>query len=195
MDNGLLLMAETITDYIRENEWLSERDKMVLGTMRRDCVCKYSPVGEYKCYVELKFSQQSGAKSICVDTCLQDEIWRLNKKYGIRTIGCCCGHGVTTPYIQVAPDDDNIEQMHLLGYKPLPMDENGNGPWCFKPKTYLDYCGAKMNDSNASNALNALDNAQDGPIVTPCRGCSDYDGYGGCKSKGGCARAKMEVQE
>ena len=35
----------------------------------------------------------------------------------------------------------------------------------------------------------------DGPIITPCRGCSDYDGYGGCKSKGGCARAKMEVQE
>lgn len=54
-------------------------------------------------------------------------------------------------------------------------------------------CGAKMNDSNVSNAL---DNAQDGPIITPCRGCSDYDGYGGCKSKGGCAREKMmEVQE
>ena len=35
----------------------------------------------------------------------------------------------------------------------------------------------------------------DGPIITPCRGCSDYDGYGGCKSKGGCVRAKMEVQE
>lgn len=57
---------------------------------------------------------------------------------------------------------------------------------------YCPNCGAKMNDSNA---LNALDNAQDGPIITPCRGCSDYDGYGGCKSKGGCARAKMEVQE
>lgn len=60
------------------------------------------------------------------------------------------------------------------------------------------WCGAVMdesNASNASNALNALDNAQDGPIITPCRGCSDYYGYGGCKSKGGCARAKMEVQE
>ena len=60
------------------------------------------------------------------------------------------------------------------------------------------WCGAVMdesNASNASNALNALENAQDGPIITPCRGCSDYDGYGGCKSKGGCARAKMEVQD
>lgn len=60
---------------------------------------------------------------------------------------------------------------------------------------YCPNCGAKMNDSNASNALNALDNAQDGPIITPCRGCSDYDGYGGCKSKGGCARKLMEVQD
>jgi len=58
--------------------------------------------------------------------------------------------------------------------------------------------GAKMdgsNASNASNALNALDNVQDGPIITPCCGCSDYDGYGGCKSKGGCARAKMDGKE
>lgn len=35
----------------------------------------------------------------------------------------------------------------------------------------------------------------DGQIITPCRGCSDYDGYGGCKSKGGCVRAKMEAQD
>lgn len=92
------------------------------------------------------------------------------------------------------------------------------GEWIYKPKdaiemmftlpkcsvcghessdanNYCPNCGARMNDSNGSNALNALDNAQDGPIITPCRGCSDYDGYGGCKSKGGCARAKMEVQE
>lgn len=60
---------------------------------------------------------------------------------------------------------------------------------------YCPNCGAKMNESNASNALNALDNAQDGPIITPCLGCSDYDGYGGCKSKGGCARKKTEVHE
>lgn len=67
-----------------------------------------------------------------------------------------------------------------------------------KDFNYCPNCGAKMNDSNASNAsnaLNALDNAQDDTIVTPCRGCFDYDGYGGCKSKGGCARAKMEVQD
>lgn len=25
------------------------------------------------------------------------------------------------------------------------------------------------------------------PEINPCRGCEDYDGEGGCKSKGGCA--------
>lgn len=74
------------------------------------------------------------------------------------------------------------------GYRP----HSENYPYL---SDFCPNCGAKMNDSNASNALNALDNAQDGPIITPCRGCSDYDGYGGCKSKGGCAREKMEVQD
>jgi hypothetical protein len=29
------------------------------------------------------------------------------------------------------------------------------------------------------------------PEINPCRGCSDYDGEGGCKSSGACG-AKME---
>ena len=48
---------------------------------------------------------------------------------------------------------------------------------------YCANCGADMRAK------------MDGPIITPCRGCSDDDGYGGCKSKGGCARAKMEVRD
>lgn len=150
-DSGLLCMAEIITDYIRENDWLSERDKRTLSTLRHDVVCKHSPVGEYKCYVELKTTPQSVRPSIFVDTCLQDEIYKLNRKHGIMTIGCCCGHGVTPPYIQVAPEGDNVEQMILLGYEQLPLDENGNGPWCFKPKTYLDFCGAKMEVQDGSS--------------------------------------------
>lgn len=144
MDNGLLLMAETITDYIRENDWLSVHDKRVLGTLRRDCVCKYSPVGEYKCYVAIKASQQSGYREIYLDTCLQDEVYKLQHKHGIRTIGCCCGHGETPPYIQVSPEGDNIEQMYLLGYEPMPLDEYGHGHWCFKPKTYFGFCDERL---------------------------------------------------
>lgn len=28
------------------------------------------------------------------------------------------------------------------------------------------------------------------PEINPCRGCEDYDGYGGCKSNGGCGRTE-----
>lgn len=73
-------------------------------------------------------------------------------------------------------------------------------------QTYIDHYGNKWMTSakDAPTAayehgyMDGWDEARakiDGPIITPCRGCSDYDGYGGCKSKGGCARAKMEVQD
>jgi hypothetical protein len=63
----------------------------------------------------------------------------------------------------------------------------------WETSNYCPRCGAKMFASDI-NVLNKNDTT-DGPIITPCRGCSDYDGYGECKSKGGCARAKMEVQD
>lgn len=33
------------------------------------------------------------------------------------------------------------------------------------------------------------------PEINPCRGCEDYDWKGGCKSKGGCAKSRGEVDE
>ena len=30
------------------------------------------------------------------------------------------------------------------------------------------------------------------PEINPCRGCTDYDGHGGCKSNGGCG-ARMDA--
>lgn len=47
---------------------------------------------------------------------------------------------------------------------------------------YCPNCGAKMDDNLEE------------PAINPCRGCEDYDGKGGCISKGGCG-AKMEVEE
>ena len=38
-------------------------------------------------------------------------------------------------YIQVTSKD--VQKMHELGYKQMPVDEYGNGQWCFVPKTYL----------------------------------------------------------
>ena len=56
-------------------------------------------------------------------------------KKGVVTIGSCCGHGRKQGFIQVAPQ--YVQKMHDLGYKQLPVDKNGFGQWCFKPKTFL----------------------------------------------------------
>lgn len=138
MTNEQLFLAEAVADFLKNSDYLTERDMRTVSTLRHEYVCKDSPIGEYKCYVEIKFTPQSGAKDIYVDTCLQDEVYALIKKRGIRTLGCCCGHGIKTPYIQV--DEHDVEDMLMMGYKPLPTDENGNGKWCFKPKTFLNFC-------------------------------------------------------
>lgn len=135
MTNEQLYLAETVTDYLSSQDWLNTFDKQTLAWIRFDSVCKDSPIGEYKCYTEIKFSQQSGINPICVDTCLQPEIYELIRKHGVKTIGCCCGHGVMQGYIQVAPE--YVQKMHELGYEQLPEKSDGQGKWCFKPKTYL----------------------------------------------------------
>lgn len=32
------------------------------------------------------------------------------------------------------------------------------------------------------------------PEINPCRGCEDYDGKGGCKTKGGCAGSRGDSE-
>ena len=133
--NEQLNIAETITDYINSQKWLSARDMRTLSQLRNDAVCVDSPIGEYRCQVEIIFSPQSERKPICVDTCLQHEIHELIFKHNVNTIGCCCGHGRKQAYIQVSPQ--SVQKMHGLGYEPLPEEADGKGKWCFKPKTYF----------------------------------------------------------
>lgn len=47
---------------------------------------------------------------------------------------------------------------------------------------YCPNCGAKMDDD------------WEEPEINPCRGCDDYDGRGGCKSKGGCGAERSEYE-
>ena len=89
--------------------------------------CRKVEIGSYECYSETMFG-------FSCDTCLTPEINRLNNE-GIRTIGCCCGHGQKQGYIQVAPEFTEI--MLKKGYEQIPIDEHGFGQWCFKPKTQL----------------------------------------------------------
>ncbi len=135
MKDEQLNLAETITDFIRSSNWLNTRDKRTLAQLRDAAVCVDSPIGEYRCYVKIYFSPQSQKNPIAVDTCLQHEIHELIFKHNVTTIGCCCGHGRKEAYIQVSPQ--SVQKMHELGYEPLPESEDGQGKWCFKPKTYF----------------------------------------------------------
>ena len=89
--------------------------------------CKRSDIGSYECYEQTSFGKS-------VDCCLVDEINWLNNE-GIQTIGCCCGHTLKQGFIQVTPG--HVPDMINLGYEQLPIDNDGNGQWCFKPKTIL----------------------------------------------------------
>ena len=66
-----------------------------------------------------------------VDKCLLDEIKSLID-FGVVTLGCCCGHGKMSGYIQVNCDYQSISKMYELGYKRL---WNQFGSIAFLPKT------------------------------------------------------------
>ncbi len=53
-------------------------------------------------------------EKITMDACISYEIRDLWKK-GIRTLGCCCGHGRLLGFIQVVEED--IPKMEDLGYQ------------------------------------------------------------------------------
>lgn len=159
MKNEQLNLAETVTDFIRSSNWLNTRDQRTLAQLRDTAVCVDSPIGEYRCQVEIHFSPQSGRKPICVDTCLQHEIHELIFKHNVNTIGCCCGHGRKQAYIQVSPQ--SVQKMHELGYEPLP-EEDGQGKWCFKPKTYF------LEPVSNSYKFAAKDNENTAPPFNDC---------------------------
>lgn len=160
MTNEQLYLAESVTDYINQSEYLSGRDMRTLAQLRENYVCADSPIGEYRCQVEIRFSSQSERRPICVDTCLQHEIYDLIIKHNVNTIGSCCGHGRKQAYIQVSPQ--SVQKMHELGYEPLPEREDGQGKWCFKPKTYF------YEPVSVSYKFDAKDNENTVPPFNDC---------------------------
>lgn len=73
---------------------------------------------------------------IPVDACLADEIKELWTK-GIKTRGCCCGHGYELGFIEVT--DDCVSKMEELGYVHYiyPKEFGGYKRFdAFVPKTY-----------------------------------------------------------
>ena len=93
--------------------------------------CAYNIMPPFRCGFGNEF------KYIAVDKCLIKEIIDLWEQ-GIRTTGCCCGHGdKSKAYIGVVFED--IPKMKALGYEVFynscrPDDEDS-----FIPKTNLCY--------------------------------------------------------
>lgn len=87
------------------------------------CACKNVAMGSYdnQEMVAFPFATErfpvAGTKGVGIDRCILPEIRALWAD-GIETIASCCGHGVTTGSIIVAPEFE--EAMLAKGYAPAP---------------------------------------------------------------------------
>lgn len=90
------------------------------------CDCKDVKIGSYDNQVILC---SWWGESVCIDACLKDEIlWLWNK--GILTTGCCCGHNIERPMINVVKEHHC--KMIELDYEQW---ENEHGVICYAPKS------------------------------------------------------------
>lgn len=101
--------------------------------------CSDIGFGTYDCAYNIMppwWREGSGPKLIAIDKCLLPEVLRL-WELGIRTTGCCCGHGKQPPFIGVAEKD--IPRMKFLGYKVQPNECRPGDEDSFVPRTELTY--------------------------------------------------------
>lgn len=96
--------------------------------------CGYCDIGSYEGMIELVAPSWSSKKTICVDICIALEITSLWQA-GIRTTGCCCGHGKALGYIGVWEED--IQRMIDIGYVVRPNETDSSRKDGFYPKTKL----------------------------------------------------------
>ena len=88
-------------------------------------------------------------RTVCIDKCLLPEILKL-WELGIKTTGCCCGHG-DKKMANIGVKDEYIEKMKSLGYKVWNNSCRPNDEDSFIPKTELSY-------GNADKGFNWWDN-------------------------------------
>lgn len=75
-------------------------------------------------------------ETVGVDACLAEEIKNLWEQ-GIKTTGCCCGHGRNLGFIEVT--DECITGMEMLGYQHYIYSDEFGGVErkdAFIPKSY-----------------------------------------------------------
>ena len=90
----------------------------------------------------IKYNSRNDYKDeVFVDACLADEILKLWSN-GIRTTGCCCGHGSEHISSFIMVQEEDIEKMEKLGYQHRIMkyiDSNEFRNDCFIPKSTIHY--------------------------------------------------------
>jgi hypothetical protein len=102
--------------------------------------CAYNIMLPYLVTDPTRPEQPPQPKTVAVDKCLLPEVLKL-WEMGIKTTGCCCGHGRDgMSFIGVRPE--YIDRMKSLGYEVRfnecrPGDEDS-----FIPKTRLSYSNA-----------------------------------------------------
>lgn len=125
----ILVLSEVNMSYWQKNIQCEDID---YGTYQ----CAYHIYVPWLCKLPYEHDSQKKPKVVSIDKCLLPEVLRL-WEMGIKTTGCCCGHGRSKPFISVAFED--IQKMKELGYKVQynscrPYDEDS-----FVPKTELRY--------------------------------------------------------
>ena len=102
--------------------------------------CAYNIMLPYLVADPTEPDQSKQPKTVAIDKCLLPEILKL-WEMGIKTTGCCCGHG-RPDMAFVGVKEEYIGKMKELGYRVRfnscrPGDEDS-----FIPKTRLDYGSA-----------------------------------------------------
>jgi len=99
--------------------------------------------GTYDCAYNIQtpwISDDGAAHFIAVDKCILPEILSLWEN-GIRTTGCCCGHGDSRMAF-IGVRNDFIPLMKKLGYKVKFNSNRPNDEDSFVPKTEIKYGNA-----------------------------------------------------
>ena len=105
--------------------------------------CCYHMYLPWKCKFPWEDDSAKEKKFVSIDKCLLPEIlslWEL----GIKTTGCCCGHGRGLPFISV--DSDDIDTMKFLGYKVFHNHFRPNDEDSFIPKTHISCSESKATE-------------------------------------------------
>ena len=101
--------------------------------------CSDIRFGTYDCAynIDVPWKVDGKAKEVAVDKCLLHEIQSLWER-GIKTTGCCCGHGnPNCAFLGVK--ENHINEMKALGYVVWYNSCRPNDEDSFIPKTVLVY--------------------------------------------------------